>query len=93
VRKLPLLAIVAVAFSLGACASSSDDAGAGSKADSGKAWWRLSKYSRQADFKAWHYGDVRPGKGALGGDEDGITIYKGGSTGSSDPDKPSKVRR
>ena len=56
-------------------------------------WWRLSQYSREPKEKPWIYGDIRPGKGLLSNGEDGYTLYRQGEAGSSDPDKPSKVRR
>ena len=58
-------------------------------------WWqRLRRYHREPEEKPWVYGDVRPGKGLLGGDEDGFVLYRQGEGGSSgDPNKPAKVRR
>ncbi|MCY3828269.1 MAG: hypothetical protein OXF89_03955 [Rhodospirillaceae bacterium] len=58
-------------------------------------WWqRLRRYHREPDEKPWVYGDVRPGKGLLGNDDDGYTLYRQGEApGSSDPARPSKVRR
>ncbi len=58
-------------------------------------WWqRLRRYHREPEEKPWVYGDVRPGKGLLGGDEDGFVLYRQGEgSGSSGPSKPEKVRR
>ncbi len=56
-------------------------------------WWQRLRRHDRAGPKPWHYGDVRPGKGLLGNDADGYTLYRQGEAGSSDPDKPSKTRR
>lgn len=95
VRKLPIIAAIGLAFALGACASSSSDkvASASSKAKSEQSWWKPSTWSRKADFKPWVYGDVRQGKGLLGKDKDGFVLYQEKQGGSSDPSKPTKVRR
>jgi len=95
VRKSSIVLLVASAFVIGACASSSSDKSAESsaRADSGKPWWKLSKYSRKGDFKLWVFGDVRQGKGLLGGDDDGYVLYQEKRSGSADPSKPTKVRR
>jgi len=109
VRTLPLLAAAALALAAGACAApdrssgraasaekpSADKAGEQAKARAGQPWWKLSQYRREADFKPWVYGDVRPGKGLLSNDEDedGFVLYRKGDVGSSDSTKPSKVRR
>ncbi len=72
------------------------DPGSRSGAEGKKlSWWqRLSKYHRAPKEKPWVYGDVRPGKGLLGDDEDGLTLYRQGEgPGSSGPSKPTKVRR
>lgn len=107
-RALPLLAAAALALTVGACAapdrnseraasaekSPADAAGGSAKARAGQPWWKLSQYSGEAEFKPWVYGDVRPGKGLLGGDEGGFVLYrKGEAGGSSDPSKPTKVKR
>ena len=98
-RIFPLLAAAALTLVVGACAapsaekSSADGTGERAKARAAQPWWKLSQYSREAEFKPWVYGDVRPGKGALGGDEDGFVLYRKGEGVSSNPTKPSKVRR
>ena len=71
------------------------DPGSKSGAEGKKpSWWqRLSRYHREPKEKPWVYGDVRPGKGLLGNDEDGFVLYRQGEGESSDPDKPTKVRR
>ena len=57
-------------------------------------WWqRLSKYHREPKEKPWVYGDVRPGKGVLSNDEHGFVLYRQGEGDSSDPGKPTKVKR
>ena len=101
-RALPLLAAAALALTAGACAAppaekSAGGAGSGdgerAAARAGQPWWKLSQYSREADFKPWVPGDVRPGPGLLSDDEDGFVLYRKGEADSSDPTKPSKVRR
>ncbi len=74
------------------------ETGSGAEGDKARGkpltWWqRLSKYHRAPKEKPWVYGDVRPGKGLLGDDEDGLTLYRQGEGQSSDPSKPTKVRR
>ena len=57
-------------------------------------WWqRLSKYHREPKEKPWVYGDVRPGRGVLSNDDDGFVLYRQGEGDSSDPNKPTKVKR
>ena len=100
-RTLPLLAAAALALTAGACAappaekSTADGAASRSaeKGRTGQPWWKLSQYRREADFKPWVYGDVRPGKGLLGNEGDGFVLYRKGEVGSSASTKPSKVRR
>ena len=106
-RALPLLAATALALAAGACAapdrssgradsaekSSAERAGEKAKARAGQPWWKLSQYSREAEFKPWVYGDVRPGKGLLSNEEDGFVLYRKGEVASSNSTKPSKVRR
>ena len=106
-RALPLLAAAALALTAGACAapdrssgraasaesSSADTAGGSAKARAGQPWWKLSQYRREADFKPWVYGDVRPGRGLLSNEGDGYVLYRKGEVGSPDSTKPSKVRR
>ena len=106
-RTLPLLTAAALALMAGACAgpdrssgraasaekSPADAAGGSGKARAGQPWRKLSQYRREADFKPWVYGDVRPGKGLLSRDGDGFVLYRKGEVGSSDSTKPSKVRR
>lgn len=90
-----LVAASVLALGLGACASSSDKvASAGTKAKAEKPWWKAAgSLRKEADFKPWVFGDVRQGKGLLSDDEDGFTLYNERGRGSSDPDKPTKVRR
>ena len=101
-RALPLLAAAALALTAGACAAPPAEKSAGgadsgdgerAAARAGQPWWKLSQYSREADFKPWIHGDVRPGKGLLSKDGDGFVLYRKGEADSSDPTKPSKVRR
>lgn len=95
--KLPFktMVVTVLAIGLGACASSSDQASsAGAKAKSERPWWKAAgSLRKEADFKPFVWGDVRQGKGLLGGDEDGFAIYNEKGSGSSDSDKPTKVRR
>ena len=59
-----------------------------------KPWWRLSQYSRKPNPDVRRWGEIRPGNGLLGGDEDGFVLYrKGEAGGSSDSGKPTKVKR
>ena len=100
-RTLPLLA--AAALVLTACAaapsaekSSADGTGERAKARGEQPWWKLSQYSRKPTAQGSYPGDVRPGKGLLGGDEDGFVLYRKGEGVSSNPTKPTKptkVRR
>ena len=101
-RALPLLAATALALAAGACAAPPAEKSAGgtdsasgerAKARAGQPWWKLSQYSREAEFKPWVYGDVRPGKGLLSNDTDGFVLYRKGEADSSDSTKPSKIRR
>ena len=104
---LPFAVAAALVLTAGACATpsaekSSAEGRAGAPAKAGgqesegkkKPWWRLSQYSRKPTAQVSFPGDVRPGKGLLGGDEDGFVLYrKGEAGGSSDSGKPTKVRR
>ncbi len=66
----------------------------GEKAKAKLSWWqRIAQSHRDPEEKAWVYGDVRRGKGLLGDDEHGFTLLRKGEGGSSNPDKPTKVRR
>lgn len=99
-RRIPA-ALVALALAAGACAGPAPDkaaAGAGEKAQAAgkqkQPWWRLSKYNRPADFKVpWELDGLREGPGLLSKDPDGFVLYRQGEAGSSDPAKPSKLRR
>lgn len=101
-RALPLLTAAALALAAGACAAPPAEKSAGGAesasgereaARAGQPWWKLSQYSREAEFKPWVYGDVRPGKGLLSNDGDGFVLYRKGEADSSASTKPSKVRR
>ncbi len=106
-RRLPVWA-AALVLTVGACATPAAENAAGKAGTAAKPggatgssqgakpkqpWWKLSRYSREADFKPWVYGDVRPGKGLLGNDEEGYVLYRKGDGTSADPSKPQKVRR
>jgi hypothetical protein len=69
----------------------------GEKAEGKKLSWleRLSQYHREPKEKPWAYGDVRPGRGVLSNDDDGFVLYRQGEGegDSSDPDKPTKLKR
>ena len=104
-RAVPLLA--AAALALTACAAPPAEKSAGgtvsgqvsgtgerATARAGQSWWqRLTQASREPEEKPWVYGDVRPGKGLLSGEEDGYVLYRQGEAGSANPGKPAKVRR
>lgn len=103
---LPFAVAAALVLTAGACATSPAEksaageiAGATAKAEEGKGkhkqpWWKLSQYSRKPTAQGSYPGNVRPGKGLLGGDEDGFVLYrKGEADGSSDSGKPTKVKR
>ena len=107
-HRLTLAAAAALVLTAGACATPpaeksaaggsaeahAKDPGSGDEKGKKPSWWqRLSKYHREPKEKPWVYGDVRPGKGLLGGDEHGFVLYRKGEGDSSDPDKPTKVRR
>lgn len=103
-RALPLLAAAALALTAGACAAPSAEKSAadgvasrsaekGEKGRAGQPWWKLSQYSRKPTAQGSYPGDVRPGPGLLSDDEDGFVLYRMGEADSSDPTKPSKVRR
>ena len=83
-------------------ASKSTGAQGGEKADPGsksgaggkpQSWWQRMTRSGDSGEKPWVYGDVRPGKGVASDDEHGFVLLRKGEGGSSDPTKPSKVRR
>ena len=59
-----------------------------------RSWWqRMTQSGQEPKEKPWVYGDVRPGKGLLGNDEDGFVLLRKGEGQSSNPSKPQKVRR
>ena len=108
--QLPMpAALVALALAAGACAGPERAPGKAAAAEKApartgekartaekekKPWWRLSQYSREADFKVpWELDGLREGPGLLSKDPDGFVLYRQGEAGSSDPAKPSKVRR
>ena len=107
-HRLLLTAVAALALTAYGCAAPSAEkssvGGAGDRAaakvEDGKSkgknlsWWqRLRRYHQEPKEKPWVYGDVRPGKGLLSDDEDGFTLYRQGEGQSSDPGKPTKVKR
>ncbi|MDE0148057.1 MAG: hypothetical protein OXM58_06765 [Rhodospirillaceae bacterium] len=65
---------------------------AGGKSES---WWqRITRSGQEPKEKPWVYGDVRPGKGLLGTDEDGyVLLRKGEGQSPVRSGKPEKVRR
>ncbi|MDE0705077.1 MAG: hypothetical protein OXH59_15300 [Rhodospirillaceae bacterium] len=107
IRGLPLALAAGLALTASACmspaAKQSSTAGADRQAakaqeegkEQGKpqSWWQRMTRSRESGEKPWVYGDVRPGKGVASDDEHGFTLLRKGEGGSSDPTKPSKVRR
>ncbi|MXY40213.1 MAG: hypothetical protein F4027_17750 [Rhodospirillaceae bacterium] len=96
---LPLALAAGLALTASAClspaAKQSSAAGAGDRAAKAKpqSWWQRITQSQDSGEKPWHPGAVRPGKGLLGNDEDGYTLYRQGEAGSSDSAKPRKARR
>jgi hypothetical protein len=106
VHRLSLAVVASLALTASACATPSKEkssvdgerAGTAAEDEDGKAkakqpWWKLSQYSREPKEKPWIYGDIRPGKGLLSNDEDGFVLHRQGEGDSSDPNKPTKVRR
>ena len=73
----------------------------GGEAEEGKRkkpWWRLSQYRRDTGLEPIEPHGMRPGRGLFSGEDGYIVLYRkggGGSSGaaSSDPTKPTKVRR
>ena len=104
-----LAAAAALVLIAGACATPSAEKSAaggsaethakdrGAKGDQAKGkklpWWRLSQYSRKPNPDIRRWGDIRPGKGLLGNDEGGFVLYRQGEGNSSDPNKPTKLKR
>ena len=106
-RILPIAAVAALVLTVAACATpsaekSSAEGRAGASTRAGgeetagkkKPWWRLSQYSRGTN-KPIRPGDLPPGKPGLFSGKDGefVLYRKGEAFGSSDPGKPTKVRR
>ena len=106
-RILPIAAVAALVLTAGACATpsaekSSAEGRAGAAARAGgeetegkkKPWWRLSQYSRPGAEPVGP-GDIPPGRPGLFSGKDGeFVLFRGGDAGrSSDPSKPTKVRR
>ena len=108
-RLVSLAAAAALVLTAGACATPSAEkssaegrAGAAAKAgakaagEKGKRkqpWWKLSQYSRPG-FKPMRPDNIRPGPGLFSGKEGGFVLYRlGEAGGSSDPSKPTKVKR
>ena len=85
-------------MAVGACAapsaekSSADGTSERAKARAEQPWWKLSQYSRPGP-KHVLPSDMRPGKGLLSNDEEGFVLYRKGEGVSSNPTKPTKVRR
>jgi len=71
--------------------------GASGEKEKGKSesWWqRITQSGQEPKEKPWVYGDVRPGKGLLGTDEDGyVLLRKGEGQSPARSGKPEKVRR
>ena len=65
----------------------------GAQVNRKKPWWRLSQYSRNTGLKPIEPDAMQPGKGLFSGKEGEFVLYRKGEVGSSDPTKPSKVRR
>ena len=106
-QRLILAAAAALALSAAGCATPPADKSAGGasaqtaasgagneKAKRKQPWWRLSRYSRPGYKPVWP-GDMPPGSpGLLSGKDGEFVLYRKGEAGvSSDPTKPTKVRR
>ena len=99
VRAVPvpagvLLAVVVLAVVPGACGGAPPSSGSGASSSGASASpgaWRLSRWSRPADFETPAWGDVRPGPGLFG--PDGLVLWRRAAPGSTDPGKPRKTRR
>ena len=95
----------ALVLTAGACATSpaeksaaGEAAGATAKAEEEKGkrkkpWWRLSQYSRDTGLKPIEPDGMRPGPGLFSGKEGGFVLYRKSDLPSSDPSKPTKVKR
>ena len=94
---------MALALTAGACAapsaekSTADGAASrsaekGEKGRTGQPWWKLSQYSRKpASLTPREMQERRPG--LFSGKDGEFVLYRQGEADSSDPTKPSKVRR
>ena len=105
VRLVSLAAAAAMVLTMGGCATPSAEksstegraaatatAGAG-ETERKTAWRWLSKYIRPGK-EPMRPGDLPPGKPGLFSGKDGeFVLYRKGEGASSDPTKPSKVRR
>ena len=95
-RSIPA-ALVALALAAGACAGPAPDkaaAGAGEKAQAAEKqpWWRLSQYSRERVLTPEERYRKRPG--LFSGKDGEFVLYRKGEAGrSSDPSKPTKLKR
>ena len=93
-RALPLLA-AALALAAGACAAPPAEKSAGGEreaARAGQPWWKLSQYSRKpAVLSPREMQERRPG--LFSGKDGEFVLYRKGEADSSDPTKPSKIRR
>ena len=65
----------------------------GDQAKRKKPWWRLSQYSRSTGLKPIEPDAMQPGRGLFSGKDGEFVLYRKGEADSSDPTKPSKVRR
>ncbi len=97
-HSLCLAALAALALAASGCtAARRAAAGVQDSMKAGKKrlsrWQHLVRSHRKPAEKPWVYGDVRPGKGRLGKDEDGIVLYRQGEAQSPDPSKPTGPRR
>ena len=77
----------------GAGSGSTSGTAGGEKTKPKKPWWRLSQYSRDTGLKPIEPDAMKPGRGLFSGEEGGFVLYRKGEVVSSDPTKPSKVRR
>ena len=77
----------------GADSGSMSGAAGDKKAKPKKPWWRLSQYRRDTGLKPIEPDALQPGRGLFSGEEGGFVLYRKGEIVSSDPTKPTKVRR
>ena len=100
-----LAAAAALVLTAGACATPSAEkssaegrAAAPAKAEGEegkrkKPWWRLSQYNRDTGVKPGTDREMKPGGGLFSGKDGAFVLYRKSDVPSSDPTKPTKVKR